>query len=410
MTTATVIVPAGVTPWQQHWTENRVNSGWSPAGVTPIKPETISSSDSKDLFLLNSTSDGAVYIPLTYPQPEGSHGVAVSASIDISALTQVLAGLDKANPTNSEFSLSFYCMGCDITSGATTTAAKPTPTVPEALTIGPGITIYVPYYSNSSELPSISPRVTEMQKAASLLVDAVSTGSTATTTSESGSSSASTTTSSDSGTNSDTNNDKEGKSDPPQFDGKVVAGGVIGAFLAGVVACALLLWLLRRHRRQKHAATRSTMRDERVSSYLPEGKEMQNLAIPMNVAGWQKHLPQEKDDGTIARTVKTVFEQVQVHVEGFYKKTPGNMNSEAVAAIERISSVDLAKKLSKAPNGVSLLEAVLIQWIVHRISLRSVAAESFLPVEYTKIPEQNGWHMESDESGNGHSAEVKKGQ
>jgi hypothetical protein len=185
-----------------------------------------------------------------------------------------------------------------------------------------------------------------------------------------------------------------------------LAGGIVGILIAGVVAGALLLWLLRRHSRQKHAAPRSTMRDE----HSPDSKEMQNLATPLGVTGWQKHLPQEKDDGTIARTVKSIFDQVQVHMEGFYKARPRKMNGEAVAAIEGVSSVDLAKKLSKAPNGVLMLEAILIRWIVHRISLRSVAAESFLPIEYTKIPEQNGWHMESDEHGNGHAAEAKKGR
>jgi len=137
---------------------------------------------------------------------------------------------------------------------------------------------------------------------------------------------------------------------------------------------------------------------------------MRDLAIPMSVTGWQKHLPQEKDDGTIARTVKTVFDQVQVHMEGFYKPKSEKLTEEAMAAIKRISPPDLARKLGRAPDSVSLLEAILVRWIVQRMSLRSVAAESFLPAEYTKIPEQNGWHMENDENGNVHAAEVKKGQ
>jgi hypothetical protein len=154
----------------------------------------------------------------------------------------------------------------------------------------------------------------------------------------------------------------------------------------------------------------SPRRAELGSNHSPRGKEMRDLAIPMSVTGWQKHLPQEKDDGTIARTVKTVFDQVQVHMEGFYKPKSEKLTEEAMAAIKRISPPDLARKLGRAPDSVSLLEAILVRWIVQRMSLRSVAAESFLPVEYTKIPEQNGWHMENDENGNVHAAEVRKGQ
>ena len=138
-------------------------------------------------------------------------------------------------------------------------------------------------------------------------------------------------------------------------------------------------------------------------------KEMQIFEAPTAVTGWQKHLPQEKDDRTIANAVKTIFDQVQMHVEGFYITKSAALTTSASAALERVSPDGLSKRLPKAPNSIPILEGILIRWIVHRISLRSDAGASFLPFEYTKIPEQNGWHMESDEGANGQVAESSKG-
>lgn len=137
---------------------------------------------------------------------------------------------------------------------------------------------------------------------------------------------------------------------------------------------------------------------------------MQPFATATTVTGWQKHLPQEKDDGTITKAVKTIFDQIQMHVEGFYNSKPRKLSGSAASALDRVSPDGLSRKLSKAPDSLPILEGILIRWIVHRISLRSDAGESFLPSEYTKIPEQNNWHMESEEGYGRQTEEPKKGQ
>jgi hypothetical protein len=371
--------------------------------------------------------DWIAYIPLSHTAKEGN-----ISDENFSDLTRALSGLEKDDRKELAFELPLFCRGC---SGVSVPPEKlptlPSPSIVTSPTFTPGVTLFIPYVS---AFKNITPQVSEMHNVADALFGAAPTSSDTSAASESTSAGVSSitpsldTTPTSSPITSPAAVSKcsladDGRISPPcettlnkgenvlkksehAATTPQLAGGIVGILIAGVVACALLLWLLRRHRRQKHAALRSATRDE----HSPDSKGMQNLAIPMSVTGWQKHLPQEKDDGTIARTVKSIFDQVQVHMEGFYKARPGKMNGEAVAAIEGISSVDLAKKLSKAPNGVLMLEAILIRWIVHRMSLRSVAAESFLPIEYTKIPEQNGWHMESDEHGNGHAAEAKKGR
>jgi hypothetical protein len=139
-------------------------------------------------------------------------------------------------------------------------------------------------------------------------------------------------------------------------------------------------------------------------------KEMQLLEAPTAITGWQKHLPQEKDDRTITEAIKTIFDQVRIHMEGFYSSKPGKLTTLAASALERVSPDGVPRKLSEAPNSLPILESILIRWIVHRISLRANAEESFLPFEYTNIPKQNEWHMENDEQGSNRVEGSRKGQ
>jgi hypothetical protein len=189
-------------------------------------------------------------------------------------------------------------------------------------------------------------------------------------------------------------------------------GGSIGGLVIGIAAALIALACLRRRALQgsgKHSY-RSGAGDATTDRRLVSlSKEMQFVEAPTAVTGWQKHLPQEKDDRAICEAVKTVFDQIQVHTEGFYNSKPGKLISSA-ADLGRISPDGFSKKLSKASNSLPILEGILIRWIVQRISLRADVEDSFLPFEYTNIPKQNGWHMESDEQSSNHVVESRKGQ
>ena len=190
-------------------------------------------------------------------------------------------------------------------------------------------------------------------------------------------------------------------------------GGSLGGLAIGLAFALIAFCCLRRRRSQgvrENAHWSRSSGADLIRRDSPMVKEMQVFEAPTVVTGWQKHLPQEKDDRTIAQAVKTIFDQVRMHVEGFYSARSVAVTSSAAAALERVSPDGLSKRLPKAHNSIPIMEAILIRWIVHRISLRSDAGESFLPFEYTKIPEQNGWHMENDGAANGQVAETSKGQ
>jgi hypothetical protein len=413
----TIIVPTAVMPWQADWLDNRV------VNITQItSPEPTATNGVNKTYTLpefDDRHDRVVYIPLTPPEEWNSNQIVTD--VGLSKLTEPLAGLGQLKSAfYTEPIPAIYCSGCE-----TNKMTSLPPSTAVVLSFAPGVTLFIPFVAGP---PSITPDVGKMIDDANKLskttipspssstpVASVPTSSSETSVSNSASAASSSASAASSSASATSSSAFETTSSAPAgktIGGGGLAGGVIGGFLGGVAICALLMWfwLPRRRRRQMQALPGSPRRAELGSNHSARGKEMRDLAIPMSVTGWQKHLPQEKDDGTIARTVKTVFDQVQVHMEGFYKPKSEKLTEEAMAAIKRISPPDLARKLGRAPDSVSLLEAVLVRWIVQRMSLRSVAAESFLPAEYTKIPEQNGWHMENDENGNVHAAEVKKGQ
>lgn len=190
-------------------------------------------------------------------------------------------------------------------------------------------------------------------------------------------------------------------------------GGSIGGLVVGIAIALIAAACLRRRRSHgsgKHPHRSTSSDGDTDTRGYPMSKEMQSFAPTTTVTGWQKHLPQDKDDGTITKAVKTIFDQIHMHVEGFYNSKSRKVTDSAVAALERVSPDGLSRKLSKAPDSLPILEGILIRWIVHRISLRSDVGESLLPSEYTKIPKQNNWHMESEAGHSGQIEEVKKGQ
>lgn len=189
---------------------------------------------------------------------------------------------------------------------------------------------------------------------------------------------------------------------PNSTFGGALAGGILGGFIFGLLVGFVALWCIRR-RRSRTTAVRNASRRKSVP------KEKADFALT-NASGWQKHLPQDRGDEAIVKALNNVFGQVQIYVDGFYEAKPGKPSSNAVTAVEQLSSDGFATVLRRADNALPVLEGVLMRWIIHRISLRSEAGESFLPPEYTLIPLINRWHMESDGSEKLAPEHLRKGE
>ena len=303
------------------------------------------------------------------------------AAVDVSSLIQALGDLYTQNASTS---IPVYA------AFASTRPTAINTTVPE-VTLSSGFTLYIPVTATLPPIVDVS-LLTSALKAVSVTPLANSTSSI---------SSKSTLPSAPSGGVPENT-----------FEGALI-GGVLGGLIIGLIACSLVLWCIRRRRSglaAMQAGSKNPSHRKPVPRDASKDEETQIFEVATDVTGWQKHLPQEKEDGMIVKDFKSIFEQIQIHTEGFYEAKLGKPSNQAITFLERLSHDDLPKMLMRTDDAVPLLEGLLIRWIIHRISLRSDARESLLPLEYTKIPEKNKWHMESNEKEKGSTAESKKGQ
>lgn len=179
-----------------------------------------------------------------------------------------------------------------------------------------------------------------------------------------------------------------------------LAGGVVGAFLVGAALALIVGWLVlrpvRRSNREHTAVYSRSASSEDPSQCGVENVDSSGPSKTMGVTAWEKHLPQEKDDKTIQQAAKTVFQQVEIHVESYFRSKPGALLERSIKSLEEVSRDDVPQLLSNSKKAGPIFESILVRWIIHRISLRSTPEESLLPEVFTKIAESNNWHMETD--------------
>ncbi len=191
-----------------------------------------------------------------------------------------------------------------------------------------------------------------------------------------------------------------------------LGGGIIGALVVGLLLGGLIAWFFRRKKSSSRAPARASLRDSSDESGLVRNipNEKRPLVVASDMTGWQKHLPRDKDDGTISKAFKSIFEQTQVHIEGFYDGEGSEITQNDIVRLETVSSDGLAVMFLQAHDAVPILQALLIRWIIHRISGKSSVQDSLLRPEYAVVAVNNGWHMEADGRVNGASAEQQNGQ
>lgn len=132
-----------------------------------------------------------------------------------------------------------------------------------------------------------------------------------------------------------------------------------------------------------------------------------SLLASFEATGWQKHLPGEKDDGTIKKKFTSILDLVRTHIDGFYGA--GAESSKEVHLNESFSN-DILEAIQRQGVSSLLLEAAMLRLIVHMISLRSDPRDSLLPADFTTIPAEQGWHMEIDGRHDRRDVESTKGK
>ena len=110
--------------------------------------------------------------------------------------------------------------------------------------------------------------------------------------------------------------------------------------------------------------------------------------------GWEQHLPQSESDGTIRTSIKSLFDQIETHVENFYRNAAVSISPEIQAALMKVDSTHLPDAVvgllpqTKAPT--MLIKHCLAQLIVSRITSDGDTSASFLPADFVVLPRAIG--------------------
>ncbi|KAF2223069.1 hypothetical protein BDZ85DRAFT_282104 [Elsinoe ampelina] len=196
----------------------------------------------------------------------------------------------------------------------------------------------------------------------------------------------------------------------------IIAGVAVATFVAGILLASALIWLCLRRRavqRPGSKGLRGSLQDELKAQQ--SGEKRTNITCPTGFAisdvnsyqkstigrstsmsGWQKHLPQEKDDRTIARRVATLFDLVQIHVQAHYQDRADETRTMQADRLDRIAPQDLQMLLQQSERALPVLETIFVAWIVRRIALSSAVEESLLPRDFVVFPAAIGQTLQTD--------------
>lgn len=110
-------------------------------------------------------------------------------------------------------------------------------------------------------------------------------------------------------------------------------------------------------------------------------------------SAWQVHLPQPVDDSSLRRSVKTLYHQIDLHVENFYVESGAGNAPEHIAGDSRLQQFEtnlLPSSLQDALGGAQSKKAVikhcLTYLILTRIDPECPTQYSFLAPEIGALP------------------------
>ncbi|KAK4902201.1 hypothetical protein LTR27_001104 [Elasticomyces elasticus] len=126
-----------------------------------------------------------------------------------------------------------------------------------------------------------------------------------------------------------------------------LAGGIIGAALgAALLAAGATYYFIMRKSSNGKVAGRARRRRTHRYSTRTNGDGHEKAVAIVDTHAWEQHLPQGEDDRTIQTTVKALFDQVQLHIENFYRTADVHIDSDLAAALSALSTPHLAGQIT----------------------------------------------------------------
>lgn len=127
-------------------------------------------------------------------------------------------------------------------------------------------------------------------------------------------------------------------------------------------------------------------------SYAQVNTREVELAGAAKGPAWMKDLPQPAADDTLRMNVRTLFHQLELHVENFYADVRPAESSLTPDAMEEIEEFDdrtlpapILTLMRQASKPTTVIKRALAQHVVSNISVADMKQTSFLPTECTAV-------------------------
>ena len=178
-----------------------------------------------------------------------------------------------------------------------------------------------------------------------------------------------------------------------------VAGIVVGVALGIALLTFLATFLFMRRRQQSKGKRRYPSSSDsggfelstpRQQDQTPISKKPFATATSGGSGPYENYLPQSADDKTVQQKVKAILDQVELHVENFYRNSSSSAlqpdNAELALFDSPYLSASLASLLPRSKNKVNIMKHSLAQSVTSSISPNANPARSLLPSEYALLP------------------------
>lgn len=165
-----------------------------------------------------------------------------------------------------------------------------------------------------------------------------------------------------------------------------LAGGIVGAFFAGLIIALLAAYMFGKHRR-KHSSKRKNQHGSPSVDYAEYNKTSAISAVP---AAWERYLPQPVDDKAMRTAVSSVLDQVALHVTNVYSKKSIHVSELMQDAMTRIDTGLLPEPPSKLMMDLDLQAITIKHCIAYILTAKMMPGDDadnlLLPAHLAVVP------------------------
>ena len=191
------------------------------------------------------------------------------------------------------------------------------------------------------------------------------------------------------GASASTSGVTSGGKDSTPFSTGELAGGIVGSLFGAALITFLATWFFCRTRRQRRPSSPRRYHSEEPRSGTRSGKglaavtEKPSSSSDSDTFSWQAYLPQSADDRSIQNAVKTLFDQIELHVDNYYRKANVELDDSTFQALAHIDSGKLPGPITDLVTNqrmvLSAIKHCIADLLVTRMSPGEDTSTSLLP-------------------------------